>query len=185
MKTLMNGDVSKAELLRLPQNEEAPRKRARYTENQESEFEAATSRGNVNVNVLTSMPTPPLADNSALGIDQVVEGSASHVVSTRSSSTNSLTSLSENVQYIASSSPESDVLDTVAASKFPALRSEADRNCTDSPTFPPVTTALVKREQLDTLSSCRAVENSTSSGRAGRERWFRCGYNDVTETTRV
>lgn len=161
MKSLMNGDVSphrKAELLELPmrgleQREEAPCKRARYMEIQESGIEGTASRGNINI--LTSMPTPPLSDNTNLGTDNLTETTATrrdpHPVSTRSSSTNSLTSLPDNVQYIASSSPESDALNRVGLPKFPALN--VDRECTESPTFPPAT-ATVKRERLGSLESC-------------------------------
>ena len=162
VKPLMNGDVSKAELLRLPQVEETPFKRARYLDNQESEFETAVSRASINA--LTSMPTPPLADNAAPGTDADARRDARPAF-TRSSSANSTVSLSENVQYVGSSSPESDALDGAAPPKFPALRSSAERDRTESPTFPPAVTS-VKREQDETPSSCCAATRTGTESSA-------------------
>lgn len=153
-KPLVNGDVSpeqreRAELLAMrkprarSQDSEHPAKRARYTGALES------SRGGVSVP--PSMPTPPLSDSAATVNDRLVEVissgkplSSAHAEANGKESNSSSSSTSpETVQYIASSSPESDALNRVQTPKFSAL---LHRECTDSPTFPAVT---IKCEQVE------------------------------------
>lgn len=146
-KPLVNGDVSPVQ--REPvealvvskahgQDSENPAKRPRYMAGVES------ARGNVSVP--PSMPTPPLSDSAAnvsdrFGGKQVADAHAD--ANGKESNGNSLSSSPETVQYIASSSPESDALNRVQTPHFSAL---LHRDSTDSPTFPAVT---VKREKLE------------------------------------
>ena len=153
-KPLVNGDVSpeqheRAELLPLSkppvgsQDAEHPAKRARYTGALES------SKGGVSVP--PSMPTPPLSDSAAAVSDRLVEIISSgrqppseHAEANgKESNTSSSSASPETVQYIASSSPESDALNRVQTPQFSAL---LHRDSTDSPTFPAVT---IKREQVE------------------------------------
>lgn len=162
-KPLVNGDASPeeregTELAHLSkpsassQDTEHQAKRARYTGVLE------TSKGGVSVP--PSMPTPPLSDSAATVSDRLVEiiSSVGHLPEERpeangkeSSSSSSSTS-PETVQYIASSSPESDAVNRVQTPQFSAL---VHRDSTDSPTFPAV---AIKREQvehyLDNRASC-------------------------------
>ena len=151
-KLLVNGDVSleqKAELLTMnktqPRQEEVEHrvKRARFLHGQES------SRGGVSIP--PSMPTPPLSDCAATTNDRVTgmissgsqRSDACGESNGKDSSATSSSSSPETVQYIASSSPESDVLNRAQAPKFAAL---LDQERTDSPTFPAVT---IKREHVE------------------------------------
>ena len=83
-----------------------------------------------------------------------------------SSSVNSSASSPETVQYVASSSPESDAINKPQTPNFTALN-EANRHDTDSPTFCPVNAVQIKREQLGSsllmASSCCASMQSRSS----------------------
>ena len=153
-KPLVNGDVSPEErqhdeLLAMtkphahgPDNEH-PAKRARYISTLES------SRSGISVP--PSMPTPPLSDSAATVNDRLVEiissakqPSNAHMERNGKDSNSSSSSTSpETVQYIASSSPESDAVNRVQTPKFSAL---LHRDSTDSPTFPAVT---IKREQVE------------------------------------
>ena len=125
------------------QDSENPAKRARYTGSVDS------ARGSVSVP--PSMPTPPLSDSAATVNDRTAERHSSGKqpsdmhTETNGKESNSASSSSspETVQYVASSSPESDALNRVHTPKFSAL---LDRDSTDSPTFPAVT---VKREKVD------------------------------------
>jgi len=153
-RPLVNGDVSaeerqRDELLTMTkpnahgQDSEHPAKRARYISTLES------SRSGVSVP--PSMPTPPLSDSAATVNDRLVEvissakqRSNAHTERNGKESNSSSSSTSpETVQYIASSSPESDAVNRVQTPKFSAL---LQRDSTDSPTFPAVT---IKREQLE------------------------------------
>lgn len=153
-KSLVNGDVSPEErqhneLLTMTkphahgQDSAHPAKRARYISTLES------SRGGVSVP--PSMPTPPLSDPAATVNDRLVEiissakqPSNAHLERNGKESNSSSSSTSpETVQYIASSSPESDAVNRVQTPKFSAL---LHRDSTDSPTFPAVT---IKREQVE------------------------------------
>lgn len=153
-KPLVNGDVSPEErqhdeLLTLTkphsrgQDCEHPPKRARYISTLES------SRSGISVP--PSMPTPPLSDSAATVNDRLVEIISSaktlpnaHMERNGKESNSSSASTSpETVQYIASSSPESDAVNRVQTPKFSAL---LHRDSTDSPTFPAVT---IKREQVE------------------------------------
>lgn len=153
-KPLVNGDISpgeheSAELLAITkphahsQNSEHPAKRARYTGTVESNRNG--------VSVPPSMPTPPLSDSAATVNDRLVEIISSgkqlsntHPESNGKESNSSSSSTSpETVQYIASSSPESDAVNRVQTPKFSAL---LHRESTDSPTFPAV---RIKREQVE------------------------------------
>ena len=155
-KPLVNGDVSPEErgsdeLLTMTkprahgQESEHPAKRARYISTLES------SRSGVSVP--PSMPTPPLSDSAATVNDRLVEVISSakqlsnaHTERNGKESNSSSSSTSpETVQYIASSSPESDAVNRVQTPKFSAL---LHRDSTDSPTFPAVT---IKREQVEHL----------------------------------
>ena len=153
-KPLVNGDVSPEdrqhdELLTMTkphahgQDSEHPAKRARYINTLES------SRSGISVP--PSMPTPPLSDSAATGNDRLVEIISSakqlsnvHMERNGKESNSSSSSTSpETVQYIASSSPESDAVNRVQTPNFSAL---LHRDSTDSPTFPAVT---IKREQVE------------------------------------
>ena len=153
-KPLVNGDISpeeheRAELLVMSkprshsQDSEHPAKRARYI--------GAVESNRSGVSVPPSMPTPPLSDSAATVNDRLVEIISSgkqlsntHIESNGKESNSSSSSTSpETVQYIASSSPESDAVNRVQTPKFSAL---LHRESTDSPTFPAVT---IKREQVE------------------------------------
>lgn len=153
-KPLVNGDVSPEErqhdeLLAMikphahGQDSEHPAKRARYISTLES------SRSGISVP--PSMPTPPLSDSAATVNDRLVEmiSSAKHLSNAhmerngKESNSSSSSTSPETVQYIASSSPESDAVNRVQTPKFSAL---LHRDSTDSPTFPAVT---IKREQVE------------------------------------
>ena len=153
-KALVNGDASPEEqqhdeqlAVTKPhahgQDSEHPAKRARYISTLES------SRSGISVPA--SMPTPPLSDSAATVNDRLVEIISSakqlsnvHLERNGKESNSSSSSASpETVQYIASSSPESDAVNKVQTPKFSAL---LHRDSTDSPTFPAVT---IKREQVE------------------------------------
>lgn len=153
-KPLVNGDVSPEEcehdeILTMTkphahgQDSEHPAKRARYISTLES------SRSGVSVP--PSMPTPPLSDSAATVNDRLVEiiSSAKQLSNAhterngKESNSSSSSTSPETVQYIASSSPESDAVNRVQTPKFSAL---LHRDSTDSPTFPAVT---IKREQVE------------------------------------
>ena len=159
-KPLVNGDVSseqreRAEQLAVNkvrgQDSEHPSKRARYMASVDS------ARGGISVP--PSMPTPPLSDSAATVNDRIAEKlltgkqlSDTHAETNgKESNSNSSSSSPETVQYIASSSPESDALNRVHTPKFSAL---VHRDSTDSPTFPTVT---VKREKVEHF-----IENGVS-----------------------
>ena len=162
-KPLVNGDASPeerdgAELPHLSKPSASSRdsehqaKRARYTGALE------TSKGGVSVP--PSMPTPPLSDSAATVSDRLVEiiSSGGHLpgehaeANGKESHSSSSSTSPEPVQYIASSSPESDAVNRVQTPQFSAL---VHRDSTDSPTFPAV---AIKREQvehyLDNRASC-------------------------------
>lgn len=169
-KPLVNGDISpeeheRAELLALTkphshgQESENPAKRARYTGTVESNRSG--------ISVPPSMPTPPLSDSAATVNDRLVDIISSgkqlsntHPESSGKESNSSSSSTSpETVQYIASSSPESDAVNRVGTPKFSAL---LHRESTDSPTFPAVT---IKREQVEHfLDSGVSCNQSCSNG---------------------
>ena len=157
-KPLVNGDVSpeereRVELLSITkvdgQDSEHRAKRARYMGGVDS------ARGVVSVP--PSMPTPPLSDSAATLNDRAAErhSSGSQLsdphADTNGKVSNSNSSSPETVQYIASSSPESDAINRVHTPKFSAL---LNRDSTDSPTFPAVT---IKREKVEHL-----LENGVS-----------------------
>ena len=147
-KPLVNGDIAiaqreRAEPLALSKTHdtEFPSKRARYM----SGLDCA--RGNISVP--PSMPTPPLTDTTATANDRLSAKQSSDTradTNGRESNSHSLSSSPETVQYIASSSPESDAVSRLHTPKFVAL---LHRDITDSPTFPSV---AVKREKVEHLS---------------------------------
>ena len=170
-KALVNGDVSPEErqhdeLLTMTklhahgQDSEHPAKRARYISTLES------SRSGISVP--PSMPTPPLSDSAATVNDRLVEiisstkqlSNAHLERNGKESNSRSSSTSPETVQYIASSSPESDAVNRVQTPKFSAL---LHRDSTDSPTFPAVT---IKREQVEHFldngvsQSCSNVSDS-------------------------
>ncbi|XP_031573347.1 uncharacterized protein LOC116307296 isoform X3 [Actinia tenebrosa] len=84
-----------------------------------------------------------------------------------SSCLNSSSSSPETIQYVASSSPESDAINKPQTPNFAALN-EANRNDTESPTFSPVTAVQIKHEQMGSsllmTSSCSvSMQSSTSA----------------------
>ena len=159
-KPLVNGDASLEERERTEalamskahgQDNEFPAKRARFMASVDS------ARGNVSVP--PSMPTPPLSDSAATVNDRLAGKQLSYVhadTNGKESNSNSLSSSPETVQYIASSSPESDALNRVHTPKFSAL---LHRDSTDSPVFPAVT---IKREKVE-----HYLENGVSRSCAG------------------
>ena len=173
-KPLVNGDVSpehseRAELLASNKahgsDSERPSKRARYM--------AVLDSARGGVSVPPSMPTPPLSDSAASSINDRIadaQSSGKRLLLIRSesngkeSNSNSSSSSPETVQYIASSSPESDALNRMQTPKFSAL---LHRDSTDSPTFPAVT---IKREKVEHVvqngicssfnDSCRSISDT-------------------------
>lgn len=85
-----------------------------------------------------------------------------------SPSVNSSSSSPETIQYVASSSPESDAVNKPETPNFSALN-EANRNDTESPTFCPVNAVQIKREQMGSsllmTSSCSLSMQSSISSR--------------------
>ena len=173
-KPLVNGDVSpehseRAELLASNKahgsDSERPSKRARYM--------AVLDSARGGVSVPPSMPTPPLSDSAASSVNDRIadaQSSGKQLLLIRSesngkeSNSNSSSSSPETVQYIASSSPESDALNRMQTPKFSAL---LHRDSTDSPTFPAVT---IKREKVEHVlqngicpsfnDSCRSISDT-------------------------
>lgn len=173
-KPLVNGDVSpehseRAELLASNKahgsDSERPSKRARYM--------AVLDSARGGVSVPPSMPTPPLSDSAASSMNDRIadaQSSGKRLLLIRSesngkeSNSNSSSSSPETVQYIASSSPESDALNRMQTPKFSAL---LHRDSTDSPTFPAVT---IKREKVEHVvqngicssfnDSCRSISDT-------------------------
>ena len=146
-KPLVNGDASLEERERTEalamskahgQDNEFPAKRPRYM--------AGVDAARGNVSVPPSMPTPPLSDSAATVNDRLAGKQLSYThadTNGKESNSNSSSPSPETVQYIASSSPESDALNRVHTPKFSAL---LHRDSTDSPLFPAVT---IKREKVE------------------------------------
>jgi hypothetical protein len=88
------------------------------------------------------------------------------LLSADTSSLNSSSSSPETIQYIASSSPESDAINKPQTPKLAALN-EANRNDTESPTFSPINAVQIKREPTGSsilmTSSCSVFVRSSTS----------------------
>lgn len=84
------------------------------------------------------------------------------LLSTDTSSVNSLSSSPDTLQYVASSSPESDPVNKSNTPKFSALE-ESNRSNNDSPVFTPINPLNIKSERLLTTSSCSARSYDTTS----------------------
>ena len=146
-KPMVNGDVSaqrRADLLNMVNRsysrvQEVSHKRSGYVERPIESVPA-------------SMPSPPLSDNinPNAALEALVEPgtSSTAMASGRSSLSNSLSPSPETVQYIASSSPESDAVNKYQTPTFLALNPNSHRETTASPTFPPIF-KTIKRENFD------------------------------------
>ena len=155
-KLMVNGDVSaqrRSELLNM-----VGRSYARVREVNRSGIEVPHKRScymeKPMETVPASIPSPPLSDNinPNAALEALVEpgtSSAAMMASGRSSLSSSLSPSPETVQYVASSSPESDAVNRPQTPRFSALNRDSHRESTDSPTFPPITEANIKRENLN------------------------------------
>lgn len=84
------------------------------------------------------------------------------LLSTDTSSINSLSSSPETLQYVASSSPESDPVNKSNIPRFSAL-DETNRSNNDSPVFSPINPLNIKSERLLSTSCCSVRPNDTTS----------------------
>lgn len=79
-----------------------------------------------------------------------------------SHSINSLSSSPDTLQYVASSSPESDPVNKPLTPKYSAL-DEVSRSNNDSPVFTPINPINIKTERVLSTSSCSGRTNATTT----------------------